>query len=411
MAAGGTHARVFDEDKSPVRVIGAGPAGLACAIALAAAGYAVVVHEQHARVGCRFHGDFQGLENWSCEEDVLEELARGGIVAGFDTHAVSHGIAFDAWGGTYQIRSGKPLYYLVRRGRQQGTLDQALLEQARQLGVEVRFGDRVNRIDGRAVLAGGPRAADAIAVGYVFDTGMEEGDWICFDNDLAPLGYAYLLVHGGRGTVASCMFTGFKAEAKYLARTVAMFEERVGLSMRNARRFGGYANFRLPRTAVQGGNLVVGEHAGFQDALAGFGMRYALRSGMLAARSIIEGLDYAALWRRELLRVLQAGIANRFIFNSVGNRGSRWVLAHWLQGVDAREALRRLCGASSWTRLLFPIARWRYRGPLRDRSCDHVACACVWCRCAAEEAAALARQKDGVVHPHSLDACKPVRRG
>jgi flavin-dependent dehydrogenase len=70
------------------------------------------------------------------------------------------------------------------------------------------------------------------------------------------------------------MFTDFKAEATYLARTVAMFKERVGFSMRNARRFGGYANFRLPRTAVQGGHLVVGEQAGFQNALAGFGMRY-----------------------------------------------------------------------------------------------------------------------------------------
>jgi flavin-dependent dehydrogenase len=174
---------------------------------------------------------------------------------------------------------------------------------------------------------------------------------------------------------------------------------------------GGYANFHLPRTAVRGGHLVVGEQAGFQDALAGFGMRYALRSGVLAARSIIEGLDYAELWRRELLRVLEAGIANRFIFNSIGNRGSRWVLEHWLQGVDARKALRRLCGASSWTRLLFPIARWRYRGPLRDKSCDHVACACVWCRCATEEAAALARQKEGLAHVHGLDACQAVRTG
>jgi flavin-dependent dehydrogenase len=327
---------------------------------------------------------------------VLEELARGGIAANFDAHAVSHGIAFDAWGGTYWISSGKPLYYLVRRGWQPGTLDRLLLEQAQALGVDVRFGDRVNRIDGPAVLAGGPRVADAIAVGYVFDTDMDDGNWICFDNALAPLGYAYLLVHGGRGTVASCMFTGFKAEAEYVARAVAMFKERVGFSMRNARPFGGYANFRLPRTAVQGGHLVVGEQAGFQDALAGFGMRYALRSGMLAARSIIEGLDYTGLWRHELLRVLQAGIANRFLFSRMGDRGSRWLLAHRLQGMDAREALRRLCGAGSWTRLLFPIARRRYRAALKDKSCDHAACSCVWCRCAAEEAAAFGKREHGL---------------
>jgi flavin-dependent dehydrogenase len=328
------------------------------------------------------------LENWSSEEDVLEQLARCGIAPSFEFHAVSRGVAFDAWGARYRIESDKPLYYVVRRGWHEGTLDRSLLTLAQALGVDVRFSDRLKRVDGNAVLASGPRVADAIAVGYVFDTDMNDGDWICFDQKLAPLGYAYLLVHGGRGTLASCMFAGFKSQAECVARTVAAFQERVGLTMRNARRFGGYANFRVPRTAVQGGHLVIGEQAGFQDALAGFGMRYALRSGILAARSIIEGVDYTALWHRELLPPLKAGIANRFIFNTIGDRGSRWVLGHWLQGSDARAALKRLCGASSWTRLLFPIAQWRYRAPLKDKSCDHDQCSCVWCRCAAEEAAA-----------------------
>jgi flavin-dependent dehydrogenase len=403
MTSGATQAQDSDQGKAPVRIVGGGPAGLACAIVLARAGYAVIVHEQRDHVGGRFHGDFQGLENWSCEEDVLQELAASGIGSKFDYHPVTHGTAFDAWGGGYEIKSAKPLYYLVRRGWQEATLDHSLLQEAQSLGVEVRFRDRVSRIDGPAVLAGGPRVADAIAVGYVFDTDMDEGDWIWFDNDLAPLGYAYLLVHGGRGTVASCMFTDFKSEANYVERTVAAFKERVGLKMRNERRFGGYANFRLPRTAVQGGHLVIGEQAGFQDALAGFGMRYALRSGILAARSIIEGRNYTALWRREVLILLQTGIANRFLFNSLGNHGSRWVLAHWLQGVDAREALRRLCGASSWTRVFFPVARWRYRGPLKDQSCDHVACSCVWCRCAAERAAVLGDRTESVAHGQAFD--------
>ena len=389
MASGGTELRT-ERGKPPLSIVGAGPAGLACAIVLARAGIGVVVHEQRDRVGGRFHGDFQGLENWSRKGDVLEELASSGIGSSFDHTAVSHVIAFDAWGSRYAIASSKPLYYLVRRGWQPGTLDRSLLAQAQSLGVEVRFHDRMTRVEGRTVLAGGPRVADAIAVGYVFDTDMDDGDWVAFDKELAPLGYAYLLVHGGHGTVASCMFTDFKSEAKYVARTVAAFKERIGLRMRNERRFGGYANFRLPRTATQGGHLVAGEQAGFQDALAGFGMRYALRSGVLAAQSIIKGVEYTALWRRELLPLLKVGIANRFSFNSLGDRGARWVLAHWLASQDACVALRRLCGGSSWTRALFPVAHWRYRAPLRDKSCDHMACSCVWCRCAAEDAAALA---------------------
>jgi flavin-dependent dehydrogenase len=66
-----------------ISIVGGGPAGLACAIVLARAGYRVVIHEQHTRVGSRFHGDFQGLENWSSDQDVLDELALSGIQALF----------------------------------------------------------------------------------------------------------------------------------------------------------------------------------------------------------------------------------------------------------------------------------------------------------------------------------------
>ena len=369
------------DQSGEIAVIGAGPAGLACAIVLARAGRRVIVREWHGTVGARFHGDFQGLENWTDEIDILDELAAHGIGDGFEHHPVCRGTAFDAWGARYEVKSEKPIFYLVFRGSGRGSLDRGLLQQAEDAGVEVRFDDRVSRIEGPAILGIGPRTADAIAVGYVFETDMADGDWVCFDNRVAPLGYSYLLVHDGRGTVASCMFKDFKSEAKYLARTVAMFRERVGLEMRGPRPFGGFTNFRLPRSGVQGGHLVIGEQAGFQDALAGFGLRYALRSGILAARSIIEGVDYSRLWRAELLPLLRTSVSNRWIVNLARDRGWRWMLDHRLSKGNVRAELRRLYRPSLPTRLLFPLALWRYRAPLRDMSCDHADCSCVWCRC------------------------------
>jgi flavin-dependent dehydrogenase len=375
---GRRHRAPLENDRT-VTVVGAGPAGLVCAIVLARAGRAVIVREWHDTVGSRFHGDFQGLENWSDERDILDELRAAGIDANFDCYPVCESTAFDAWGRAYSIRGERPLCYLVHRGSRGGSLDIGLLKQAVAAGAEVRFGDRATALDGPAVLAIGPRTADAIAAGYVFETDRPDGSWIVFDNALAPLGYSYLLVHGGRGTVASCMFTGFKRQAEHVERTVAFFRERAALEMRNPRPFGGFVNFRLPHTAVQGGHPVIGEQAGFQDALAGFGMRYALRSGILAARSLMEGIDYTALWRRELLPLLRTGTANRFIFNTVGERGWRWAL-RGLSRSDTADRLRRLYRPSALTRLLYPLAYWRYRKALGDPSCNHADCGCVWCQ-------------------------------
>lgn len=362
-----------------ITIVGAGPAGLACAIVLARGGANVVVREWKNGVGHRFHDDFQGIENWTHEADVLDELAEAGIAADFEHHGFDRGTVFDPTGRQHAVHGTRPLFYLVRRGPGAGTLDSALLEQARAAGVEVRFGDRVRAFEGAGVLAAGPREAGVIAAGHIFETDMADGAWLALGHEVAPGGYAYLLVQGGRGTVASCMFTRFRDQARHVAAAEDFFRTHAGLDMRNPRPFGGYGNMRLPRSAMQGGHPVIGEQAGFQDALAGFGMRYAIRSGVLAGQSLLDGGDYSARWQAELGPGLKAGISNRWIFNVAGEPGMRFAIGR-LARRDAGDLLRRAYDLTPLKRLALPIALRRFRAPLADPSCSHEDCDCVWCR-------------------------------
>jgi len=369
-----------------IEVAGAGPAGLAAAITLAQAGANVVVHEARAGVGYRFGRDLQGLENWTTQKDVLKVFSEFQIATGFRRLTCTRGQVLDANGNRFVIDNREPLFYMVERGLEPGSFDSALTTQALELNVEIRYNSRVERLNGPGILATGPKAGDAIAVGYHFETDMEDGFWAICDDRLAPKGYAYLLVMEGQGTVKSCMFTGFKHEREYVARTVAAFERLAGLRMKDPQAHGGAGNFRIPGRATSGIHPVVGELAGFQDMLWGFGIRHAVRSGILAARALLNGEDYEALWQRELRPAMEAALVNRVCYSLLGNQGYRLLLKFKSRG-DVREFLRRRYAPSMFKRVLLPWARRRYRSQRQDKSCNHVDCGCVWCRCGGDSAA------------------------
>jgi hypothetical protein len=131
---------------------------------------------------------------------------------------------------------------------------------------------------------------------------------------------------------------------------------------------------------------MAGEQAGFQDTLWGFGMRFAIASGALAARSLLEGADYDTLWRRELRPWLRTSVVNRALYESLGNGGYASFLCRQEQVGDTRRFFRRLYRPAWFKRLLLPWACARYRSRRHDASCDHVDCTCIWCRCGGEYA-------------------------
>ena len=320
-----------------LEIVGAGPAGIAAAITARAAGRSVTIYEKRPHVGARFHGDFQGLENWTADEDVLEELDRLGLPLGGIAAPVREMICFDARGAGRKLRSpGRPIFYLVSRGPMEGTLDAHLARQALQAGVTLRYSTRQDHLDAGGVVAEGPHAADIIAVGYTFRTDMSDGCFGVLSDALAPAGYAYLLVHQGRGTLATCLFQDFHDERVLLQRTVDFFTQHVGLRWEEPTPFGGSGNISLETKLHARSLLYAGESAGLQDALFGFGLRYAMLSGHFAARAWLSGSAevYERLWRRRLLGFARAGIADRRIYWLLGDRGRRLVMRHWLDQGD-----------------------------------------------------------------------------
>lgn len=367
--------------KTPITIVGAGPAGLACAIVLARGGRKVLVREWKADVGHRFHDDFQGLENWSNEKNCLSQLAADGVRPRFDGTPIYQITAYDADGTGHVIKSARPLFYLLRRGPKAGSLDRGLLAQAKAEGVEIRFNDRVQQFEGPTVLAAGPRRADIIAAGYLFETDYPDGGWFSLDQNLAPGGYAYLLVHKGRGTLASCMYKNFDRQADYVERTLAFFSRKLDIEYHNKRKFGGYGSWSAVQSPVQGGQAVVGEQVGAQDALAGFGLRYAMNSGILAARCLLEGQNYGDEWSRRILPEIKTGIANRLIFEMMGSKAHGWALRGLANSnKDPVRRLGKLYSAKGPTRLAYPLAALKNRKSGVRPGCSHVDCKCVWCQ-------------------------------
>jgi len=373
--------------KKEIEIVGAGPSGLAAAINLARAGYSVTVYEEKTDVGHRFHGDYQGLENWSTKEDVTLLLERIGIgQAGryFVRHPYNELTVFDANLNQVVIRSDIPLFYLVRRGDAPGCLDRGLHEIAVDAGVQVVFGERVDRLERGGIVSIGPRAADAIAKGILFDTTMGDTAAVILDDRLATKGYAYLLIHNGKGTLATCMFRDFKRERECFERTVETFERIFpSLDITNKKEFGGYGNFFIGRPLYENGKYYTGEAAGLQDCLWGFGLRYAMVSGYLAATSIIESSDYVSLLKKELLPMQRISLVNRFIYECLGNRGYTFFI-NWLAKGDTVTKARRQYNQSRWKMFIYPLARWWHKSSLVDKGCHSEDCTCVWCKCKKE---------------------------
>jgi flavin-dependent dehydrogenase len=363
-------------DRNPIRIAGAGPSGLAAAIALARAGREVEVHEAKSDVGTRFIGDLQIIESASEREPVPHFFDRIGIARNFYFRPADWATFYDHRRVARVIRSGEPYGWFIRRGALDGTLDQGLLIQARDAGATILFNSRLTP-ENADIVATGPASPDGLAREMTWQSDDSERIDVFFNHKLSPGGYSYLFILDGLATFGCAIVADFKRIDEYfdhsLAEAQALHDFRIPQETRTGY---SYMNFHLKHRASNGQTRYVGEAAGFQDYLFGLGIRYALTSGHLAARSILEERDFDELWRSELGQKQETSLVNRFLYESGGNFGLAMFVRHAARARDFRRYLNGWHQGRWWKSMLAPVVRrvWKHRGRCQHKPGEH------WCR-------------------------------
>jgi len=168
------------------------------------------------------------------------------------------------------------------------------------------------------------------------------------------------LVADHQATLATVLFEKFGEARDCLQHSLDGIKRLFAIKeVEGARHWGGYGHFSMPKSCSRNGSLWIGEAAGFQDILFGFGIRNALVSAHLAAQSIIEGRSYEDRWRRRLLPHLKATLVSRTVYQGLGNLSKR---GFWhLTGKNAHpdRFMRWLYNFSPLHRALYPLALTR----------------------------------------------------
>jgi flavin-dependent dehydrogenase len=346
---------------SIVQIAGAGLSGLSTAIGLARLGHRVDVFEKNAESGMLRHADWDAIENWTSEQDLLASLSRWGIVATFEYRAPLSFEVYDAKGECQIVRLRQPLFYLVSRGSQAGSIEQALKTQALDHGVRIYYHHPCDRGEVDVWAAGARSASFFLGAGLTFRTSHPDIVMILVDAFLAPKAYAYLVIVDGFATLSTVLTRDFNRARTYLDRCVQAFHRYKSFDMSDVKMSSGFGGLVSAVWKPITRPLVVGEAGGFQDFLWGFGIRHALHTGQLAARALDEGINYEQLVKSEIRPFVRASLLNRAFYDLAGNRTYSILIRYFASLPNLGKHLRGFYRGPILERILQPFVERRYR--------------------------------------------------
>lgn len=282
-----------------VQILGAGISGMVAAITLAGHEYGVEVFERRSRVGSFFERSVHSLRNYLYDSDVIEEY-RGLGVKIPRVYPVFRQFRYSPSLKRVEIWSdSRPLFYNFLRGYMDNrSLDVGLYNTAREMGVEFCFDSSVSEDEAR-IVATGARRIKGVGYGEYYSEVPGEflsANHIFLNNLYSPKGYSCILPFGDHAAIIlgsteedtrqslQSRFDRLKRDNPIVRHIVQSAEFRNEIY--------GFISYESPRTVEKGGIMFTGEAAGFLDAATAFGTHYAVLSGYLAAKAIIDRKPY-----------------------------------------------------------------------------------------------------------------------
>lgn len=304
-----------------IKINGAGLAGLTAAYLLSKEGYGVEVYEKKDVVGHEFSKYVCALRNYD-GYSVFRELNKFRIkLTDFSISPKVYKIS-----PNYRVYVGMRSYYLIDMGQSEKSLEQQLYLMCLSEGVKVLT---KNTCDSPDIEATGPtkKEKNIFGYGHVYkDTGIDSEEiYLIYNNDIAPKGYTFAVTRDEYTTVMAVSFDkneflSLNYRFEKSIKNFGFLNELVG-NAEKTEEICGMAHYSPnPLKDINNtGVIYIGEAGGFQDASRGFGIRYAISSGALAAQSIIEGRDFSDLVTSYYKKEFEYNYKRREIQDSLTN--------------------------------------------------------------------------------------------
>ena len=342
-----------------IKIMGAGLSGLSAAINLAKTGYNVDVFEKRSDCGKRFHGDLEGLENWSSRVDILHEFEDMNIKTNYYYYPFK---TLHLTDGKILIKNTlkKPAFYIVKRGAVKNSIDQGFKNQALDLGVNIHFNSKTKK-ENMDIISVGPAENNPIGIvnGIRFETESDDIAVVLLNKEASSKAYSYLLITNGYGCICSVnLYLSGMELNKYFKKTYEIITKLFDIDIKNEKNIAGIGCFLLKPKLVKNGKIYTGEAAGLQDLLWGFGMRYAINSGFFAAQSIIENKNYKKLIKQKLSNRLKTSVVNRYLNEKAGDKLNAYLLWEAKRNNNWLDLLYKGYNPSLYSRAIYPYAKW-----------------------------------------------------